>query len=200
MTTITNANGIDVSNNNGKISLDMEGLDFVIAKCTEGSAFVDNTYTWYQTQARQRGLHFGAYHYLHAENLDGKAEGNWFMRHASLRPGESVWIDYESYGANPSVDLGQVALFAQTVKACCPIMRVGLYANLTGYARLARIGLGNVTETLWLADPTGQVETPTRPMPVGYTWTLHQYETFDGIDRDYSRITAESLTEMFAWC
>jgi lysozyme len=196
------ANGIDVSNNNGKLNLgfDMIGLDFAIAKCTESTSFADSTYNHYQTQARQLGVHFGAYHYLHAENLDGKAEAEWFLRHAALKSGNSVWIDYETYGTNGHLDLAQVAAFALTVKACSPVPRVGLYANLTGYARLGHLGLEDVCEPLWLAYPTGQAETPDYPLAqYGLTWTLHQYEVFAGIDRDYSRVAASELTSLFTW-
>ncbi len=195
------ANGIDVSSFQGKLDLtvNLDGLQFVIAKCTEGSNYVDLTYNHYQTQALSMGLHFGAYHFFHAERNDGLAEADWFVRHANLRSGMSVWLDYETYGPVPEVDLAQVALFAQTVYATTPVRQVGLYANLTGYQRLGQ-GLADVTTCLWLAQPTGVAETPDRPLAAyDLSWTLHQYETFAGIDRDYSRIDAEALTAFFTW-
>jgi len=197
------SNGIDVSNNNGKLNLvtGMAGLDFVIAKCTEGSDYVDLTYNWYQTQALQiEGLHFGAYHFFHAENCDAVAEAQWFVRHAALKSGMSVWLDYETYGLRPEIDLAQIALFTATVKAITPVKRVGLYANLTGYARLGRQGLQDVCDPFWLAYPTGLTETPDTPLgQYGLSWTNHQYEVFNGIDRDYSRVTASQLTKQFSW-
>ena len=62
-------NGIDVSNNNGRLDLTrgFSGLDFVIAKATEGTAFVDDTLAWYHSQARAAGSLFGAYHFGHPE-------------------------------------------------------------------------------------------------------------------------------------
>lgn len=193
------ANGIDVSNNNGKLNLSgISGLDFVIAKCTEGTGFVDLTYTYYQSHTKTLGKHFGAYHFLHAENLNGEEEAMFFLRHAGLVSGNSVWIDYEVYGTNPDVDSEVVQLFAETVKANSRIKHVGLYANLTGMRRVLPNNVTAAVDPLWLAEYNGQLETPDRPLHP-YSWTIHQYEVLSNIDRDYSRLTAAQLTAMFTW-
>jgi GH25 family lysozyme M1 (1,4-beta-N-acetylmuramidase) len=195
------ANGIDVSNNNGKLSLTtgMAGLEFVIAKCTEGTTYVDTAYNWYQTQTVKLGIHFGAYHFFHAENNDAAHEADWFIRHAALKPGMSVWIDYETYGLSGETDLAQLALFGATVKNISPVTNLGLYANLTGFKRLGNQGVQDVFNDFWLASPTGVAETPDTPLAeYSLSWLLHQYEVFNGVDRDYSRIGGAALTELWA--
>ncbi len=194
------ANGIDVSSYQGKMSLtdNLTGLDFVIAKCTEGSSIADGTYDYYQTQATSLKLHFGAYHFFHAENYDADHEADWFIRHAALKPGMSVWVDYETYGISPEADLAQLALFALTVQAISPVTRIGLYANLTGFKRLGNQGVQNVFDFFWLASPTGATETPDTPLAeYDLSWLLHQYEVFNGVDRDYSRIDAAAMTKLW---
>lgn len=196
------ASGIDVSNHNGKLNLNvgLQGLQFVIAKCTEGTGFVDPTYTYYQQTTRNMGLHFGAYHFLHAENLSGESEALWFLRHANLQSGMSVWIDYETYGVDGAIDAEVISLFAETVLAHSKVPHVGLYANLTGFDRVGRLGIQEATDVFWLAEYNNQVETPDAPLaPYGLSWTLHQYEVFNGIDRDYSRVDASQLTQEFVW-
>jgi GH25 family lysozyme M1 (1,4-beta-N-acetylmuramidase) len=196
------ASGIDVSNHNGKLNLTqgLQGLGFVIAKATEGTNFVDSTYNYYQQNTKALNLHFGAYHFLHAENLSGESEALWFLRHANLSSGMSVWIDYETYGLNGGVDTEVISLFAETVKLYSNVKRVGLYANLTGFSRVGPRGIDQACDFFWLADYNNQVETPTAPLaPYGLAWTLHQYEVFNNIDRDYSRVDAAQLTQLFTW-
>lgn len=199
---MTTANGIDVSNNNGRLNLTrgFKGMSFLIAKATEGTGFVDTTYQHYRAFAKSHGLHFGAYHFMHAENGNGHNEAQWFLRHADLESGDSVWLDYETYGVNGLADANQLGAFAQTLRAMSRVKRVGLYANLTGFARVAPHNIGPTFDPLWLAYYTGKTETSDHPLArYGLSWTLHQYEVMGGIDRNYSRITANALTRMFTW-
>ena len=195
-------NGVDVSNNNGKLDLSkgFRGLGFVIAKATEGTGFVDTTYHHYRAFARSKGLHFGAYHFLHAERTDARNEAEWFLRHADLESGDSVWLDYEVYGASGQADAGQLGSFAQALRAMSKVRCIGLYANLTGFGRVAPHNLGPTFNAFWLASYTGEPETPEHPLgKYDLSWTLHQYEVFNGIDRDYSRVPASELTHRFTW-
>lgn len=196
------ANGVDVSNNNGKLDLSkgFRGLQFVIAKATESTDFVDTTYQHYRAFAKSRDLHFGAYHFFHAEKVDAASEAHWFARHADLQSGDSVWLDYEVYGVNGSTDATQLGIFAQALRALTDVRCIGLYANLTGFQRVAGHNLAATFDQFWLASYTGETETPDHPLAkYGLSWTLHQYEVLNGIDRDYSRATAQALTHTFAW-
>ncbi len=198
---MTGSNGIDVSNHNGQMNLSsgFTNLDFVIAKCTEGINFVDPTFAYYESQALLLNKEFGAYHFLHAENLDGESEALFFLSHFTPRSGIGVWIDYETYGISGNVDVEIASLFSETIKARYPKQKVGLYANLTGMHKIVPLGIDAATDAFWLAYPTGQLETPDRPMPDGKSWMVHQYETFQGVDRDYSRWLPGQMRQFFTW-
>lgn len=192
------SNGIDVSNNNGMVNLAaVSGLDFVIAKCTEGRGFADGTFAHYQRLSLSLGKAFGAYHFLHAENQAGREEADFFLSHYTPARGQGVWIDYETYGTSPRADLEVVELFAAWVKEHVPWQKVGLYGNLTGMHRLLPLGVTGVVDALWLAFPNGDLETPSAPLHPA-AWNIHQYETFAGIDRDYSRWSKQEMTGFFS--
>lgn len=197
---MTGCNGIDVSNNNGRLALTkgFSGLDFVIAKASEGTGFVDEDYAWYEGQAHAAAVLFGAYHFGHPELQDGRREAELFMSVAPPRSGQSLWYDYEVYGASSAADAEAVSVFLDTIKIAYPHARAGLYANLTGMARILPHDVP--WDALWLADPTGQLETPDAPLAhLGASWNIHQYETFAGIDRNYSRWTRQQMQEFFTW-
>jgi GH25 family lysozyme M1 (1,4-beta-N-acetylmuramidase) len=194
------SNGIDVSNNNGALDLKtFGGLDFCIAKVTEGTDFTDNTFGHYRAESQSVGAVFGAYHFLHAEHLDGQTEALWFLHHFTPVSGVGVWIDYETFGASAKADLQVISLFAMTIKAKFPRQKVGLYSDRAGMDRVVPLGVGLAVDAYWLAYPTGAVETPDKPMPGGTSWNIHQYETFKGVDRDYSRWSKSDMATFFKW-
>jgi hypothetical protein len=110
-----------------------------------------------------------------------------------------VWVDYETFGPSADVDTEVVKLFVETIKAHFPKQKVGLYSNLTGLNKVVPHGVAEAVDAYWLAFPNNQIETPTRPMPGGLSWNIHQYETFHGVDRDYSRWTKEEMHDFFTW-
>jgi GH25 family lysozyme M1 (1,4-beta-N-acetylmuramidase) len=195
------SNGIDVSNNNGLLDLNtgFSHLDFVIAKVSESTNFVDTTFAHYRQEAAQNGAEFGAYHFLHAENLNGQEEALFFLKHFTPVSGVGVWIDYETFGPSGNLDTEVIRLFAETVKAHFPKQKVGLYAPRSGMNRVIPNNVGAAVDAYWLADPNGQLETPDRPMPDGTSWNIHQYETFHGVDRNYSRWTKQQMHDFFTW-
>jgi GH25 family lysozyme M1 (1,4-beta-N-acetylmuramidase) len=198
---MTGSNGIDVSNNNGTLNLEdgFTNLDFVIAKVTEGTGFADSTHRHYRAEAESVGALFGAYHFLHAENRDGEAEAAFFLRHFTPVSGVGVWIDYETFGRNATADANAIAAFAGTIKERFPKQKVGLYSNRVGMDRVVPLRAGLKVDAYWLAYPTGRLETPDGPMPEGASWDIHQYETFHGVDRDYSRWTKQQMRQFFTW-
>lgn len=192
-------NGIDVSNNNGRLSLagGFTGLDFVIAKATEGFSFTDLDYAFYQSETLGLGKLFGAYHFGHPELLDGRREAEHFMSVARPRSALSLWYDYEVYGASGAADAEVISTFIETVKLSHPHAKVGVYFNLTGAERI--LPLNEVpADAWWLAEYNNQLETPDAPLAkYGKAWSIHQYEVFGGIDRDYSRWTRDEMRQFF---
>lgn len=174
------SNGIDVSSYQTGLGLKtITGLDFVIAKCTEGTTIADPSYANFRAQAEALKVPFGAYHFLHAETQSGLQEANWFLSHAGDLSSITLWIDYEVYGATVDNDIETLTAFTERLKREIPA--VGLYVNLTGLGRVLKRPDEYAYDALWLAAPSipmGQQSSP--------AWDIHQYETFQNIDRDYS--------------
>jgi GH25 family lysozyme M1 (1,4-beta-N-acetylmuramidase) len=192
------SNGIDVSNNNGLLTLTrgFSGLDFVVAKATEGLNFIDRDFGWYEQQAKAANALFGAYHFGHPELRQGRAEADHFMTFSQPQSARSLWYDYEVYGDSPEADAEEISIFTDRVKGRYPHARVGVYFNLTGARRLLPLDFD--ADALWLAYPQGQLETPDHPLaPWGKAWQIHQYATVGGVDRNYSRWTRDEMRAFF---
>ena len=189
--------GIDVSNNNGRMSLSsFSGLSFVFAKVSEGTFYTDSTYNFYQSAANAMGVMFGAYHFAHPEATSATSEANYFLSKFKPVSGMPIWLDYEVYSGNNANDIKWINTFRNTVRSAHPGAKVGLYANLTG---MNKVLPGVNVDALWFAYYNNQVETPSGPMPKGYSWDIHQYEVLNGVDRNYSRRSVSQLKQMFTW-
>lgn len=206
------SNGIDVSNNNGKVNLakGFSGLDFVFAKVSEGIGFTDETMPWYHTQARAVGAIFGAYHFGHMEQHAGATEAVHFVaalqKVGGMKACMPLWYDYEAPAAGwqttPREDAKVITDFIACIKHGFPRAKVGIYSNRDGFGRVLPLlsgGEHRIYSALWLADPTGRTETPDAPLAEWGAWNVHQYETFAGIDRNYSRWDREHMQLAFAW-
>lgn len=191
--------GIDVSNNNGVLDFsDLSSVPaFVFAKVTEGTFYVDETFPVYRTLVGQlTGSLFGGYHFAHPEVKTPAAEAEFFCQQAEPFSGMPLWIDYEVYSGSNSYDAEWINTFRNTVRSEYKNAKVGLYADLTGMDNV----LGEIeVDALWLAWYNDYYETPTGPMPKGYSWDIHQYEIINNLDQDYSRKTVEELQEIFTW-
>jgi lysozyme len=83
--------GIDVSHWQGKVRWERvadAGVDFVIAKATQGTWFVDDRYERNRTNAQSNGLKFTAYHFAEpgSRRLDAVREADHFVDTAQLGP------------------------------------------------------------------------------------------------------------------
>ena len=103
--------GIDVSHWQGRIDWDKvarSGVQFVIAKATEGTWLADRWYARNRHLAQRAGLHFTAYHYANPSTTPGDArrEADWFLGHAKLRGRNLVpALDLEEDGGLTSAQL-----------------------------------------------------------------------------------------------
>jgi len=84
--------GIDVSHWQGQIrwsEVVADGVDFAIAKATEGRLYQDDQYARNKERAEALGLPFTAYHYAHPDNTanDAVLEADNFVDTADLGPG-----------------------------------------------------------------------------------------------------------------
>lgn len=95
--------GIDISNNNGP-NIDLaqvkaEGFDFVFAKVSEGSYFVDSTWPGYCDAALANGLLVAGYHYVRGD-CDIDAQADLFV--ANLGAGVPAMFDFEANSGDMS--------------------------------------------------------------------------------------------------
>jgi GH25 family lysozyme M1 (1,4-beta-N-acetylmuramidase) len=114
------AKGVDVSNWNGSINwtkVAAAGYGFAFGKATEGTTFIDSTYTTNRNGSEAAGLAFGAYHFarpsggsIAAATASGIAQADYFLATAGPQPGElPPVLDLEKTG-----NLGSTLLLAWT--------------------------------------------------------------------------------------
>lgn len=103
ITASANMNGIDISNHQRGINVDqVEGLDFVIIKATEGRTYRNPDMSRTYRDARADGLKTGLYHYASGGNAVAEAEH--FVNTVGDRVGENILVlDYEGTAANNGV-------------------------------------------------------------------------------------------------
>jgi lysozyme len=66
----------------------------VINKVTEGTASIDASFGWRRQPAKDAGLLYGGYHFLHAGNPDRQVD--WFLQHLGDPTGLLVAYDHET--------------------------------------------------------------------------------------------------------
>lgn len=94
--------GNDVSDNNGQLNFDVyaSNSNFIVAKCSEGTGYIDKEYGFNREQARLKGLLFGSYHFARPDlGNSAQAEAEYFanlIKGDPIRQGEIVVLDYEA--------------------------------------------------------------------------------------------------------
>lgn len=103
VTASANMNGIDVSNWQRGIDVtQMHDVEFVIAKATEGTGYVNPDCDRVYQDAKESGKKTGVYHF--ARKGDAIAQAKYFVNHISGYIGQSVLVlDYESSAVDQGV-------------------------------------------------------------------------------------------------
>lgn len=176
--------GIDVSHWQGRIhwkQVARSGVDFVVAKATEGTWRVDPRYHQNRKRAEKAGLLFTAYHFANPsrERGDARREADWFLKHARLDGGNLLpALDLETTGGLNAVELRRWTL--QWMKRVerrlgvkpmiytSPGFWTGWVGNTT---RVAKAGF----DVLWVSH--WQTHRPTVPARrwAGAGWTFWQW-------------------------
>lgn len=171
---------IDLSNNNGNISLTSlkaAGVRGVIAKATEGVTFNDAMFNSLRTRASALGLYFGAYHFAQPGHNAAVDEARHFCQVVKTVDSKDIKpsLDFETPSKlTPEQQEEWIRAFNAEVKK-----RLGLYPMFYSYpAFIKGIALEKtVGNGLWLADygpDDGKPHTAAPPAP----WkkiALHQY-------------------------
>jgi lysozyme len=194
--------GIDVSNNNGQVdwgAVAGAGYGFAVAKVTEGTNFVDQTFATNWAQMKANGLVRGAYHFARPDDNKAEDEANFFLdsikqQVGDLEVGDFLALDLEV----GSGDLGEWALtWLRTVKDRAGFRPV-IYSSPSF---IQEHGLSNQQELgnygLWLADWQGTLPSPPAPWQLLALWQDNDDSSVPGIggnvDGDYFNGTADEL-------
>ena len=163
---------VDLSHHNGVVDLKAakaDGLVAVIHKATQGSSYVDPTYSGNRAKASQEGLYWGAYHF--GVGQDGVAQAQFFLE--NVQPGSSdlLVLDFEGNPQGPSMTLEEARAFVTHVHE-----NTGKWPGLYSGHYIKEL-LGTNADPvlancwLWLAQFG-----PTPVVPPNWrTWTLWQY-------------------------
>ncbi|HKD95816.1 MAG TPA: glycoside hydrolase family 25 protein [Gaiellaceae bacterium] len=174
------AKGLDVSNWNGAINwtkVAHAGYRFAFGKATEGTGYVDKTYTTNRNGSEGAGLVFGAYHFarptgssLAAATASAIKQANHFLAVAGPQPGElPPVLDLEKTG-----NLPKQRLLAWTLAWLTQIdARTGVEPFLYTSPLFWKANLGDSTAAaaagtgLWIAHWT----TNSKPMVPAQNWS-----------------------------
>jgi lysozyme len=194
--------GIDVSNNNGQIdwgAVAGAGYGFAVAKASEGTDFVDNTFAANWSGMKGAGLVRGAYHFARPDDNGAEAEAKFFLdtiqgQVGDLQRGDFLALDLET----GSGDLGQWAHDWLKYVHDHAGFRPLLYCSpsfIEAHGLSSRSDLANFG--LWLADWEGTMPSPPGPWQLLALWQDNDDQSVPGIsgnvDGDYFNGTRDEL-------
>jgi GH25 family lysozyme M1 (1,4-beta-N-acetylmuramidase) len=145
--------GIDLSHWNGSVTR-LRGLDFVIAKATEGaSSKPDIEFENTRQKAHEAGVVFGAYHMLR-ETSRFESQIERFLEVVQPRPGEFLALDLETKWAKAMRKLHGATLLEHLVKCAEDLTlntkaRPLLYASRRSVEAALGVDFDNLRESGW---------------------------------------------------
>lgn len=170
-------NGIDISSWQKGINLTAVPCDFVIAKATQGTNYVNPDCARAIEQARAAGKLFGVYHYVSGGNA--VAEANYFVDNCKNWVGKGVFaIDWES---NENAAWGNEAYLEQVVaqvKARTGIPPI-IYVQASRYAQVKAVA-DRQNCGLWIAQYANMNATGYQDSPWNegaYSCAIRQYSS-----------------------
>ncbi|WP_257389526.1 glycoside hydrolase family 25 protein [Tahibacter caeni] len=165
---------VDLSHHNESVdfsALRGAGIAGVLHKATQGADYVDPTYAVRQSQARQAGLLWGAYHF--GDGSDAPTQAAHFLATANAAPGDLLVLDVEQNTAGSSMSLAQAEAFVQAV-----FQRSGRWPGVYGSSYLKQLVAAATAASplarcwLWVATYANR---PLSLAPLWPAWTLWQY-------------------------
>ncbi|MFD3407110.1 GH25 family lysozyme [Aquirufa sp. HETE-83D] len=179
--------GIDLSHHNGRIRYDeIDSLDFVFLKVTEGVSVTDKTFAKHYSAFREKEMAVGAYHFFRFD-IDGKEQARHFLHHLSGKEFQLPLIVDVEYDNNPDTPrekvITRLQAFVNEVKKRTGIMPI-IYTNGIGYSDFISDDFDD--HTLWLSSTNAW-----RPAMMGCTfWQFN-------INADLSAITHDVDLNVF---
>lgn len=174
--------GIDVSNNNGAIDWSRvagSGVQFAIAKITEGTYFRDGFFQEFWSGMKANGLYRGAYHFAKPSLSGPIDEANYFL-HAfellgtPLEPGNILALDLEDPDVSRGRDLsGWTLQWLRHVESLVGFKPL-VYTS-PGYAQEHHLANEPALADYGLWEASWGVPTPPQATPPWDLVAIHQY-------------------------
>lgn len=165
--------GIDVSHWSGEIDwedIDLDKVEFVFAKSTEGSTGIDEQFETFKRGAKSAGIPFGAYHFFSTKS-DPVEQAQHFLLNGSVQTGSlPPVLDIEQTSGSVSKEQLQKSalIWLQEVESqtgCRPLV----YASLSFYNE--NMGSSLTEYGLWIAKYSEPLELPDNVTD----WVFWQY-------------------------
>ncbi|MEW1862021.1 MULTISPECIES: GH25 family lysozyme [unclassified Streptomyces] len=174
--------GIDVASYQSS-TYSTSGLGFVMVKATEGTSYVNPKHAAQVAHARAAGVAVGHYHFARPGSM--ATQVTYFLQHAGVKAGDILAMDWEDTGVSGA----DKDAFIKALQKASAAHRVLLYCNLDFW--LHRDTTSFCGDGLWIADPGAAAGHPR----VEHAWTIHQYSSTDGMDRNVAHFAdAAALT------
>lgn len=145
--------GIDLSHHNGRINYDeLDSLDFVFLKVTEGISVTDRDFSKHYRAFREKDMAVGVYHFFRFD-VDGKQQARHFLNHLEGKEFQiPLVVDVEQEN-NPYVSrekvIARLRAFLKEVKRQTGLKPI-IYTNGIGYSDFISDDFGD--HTLWLSS------------------------------------------------
>lgn len=167
-------NGIDISNYQNGINLDVVPCDFVICKATEGTYYVNPDCDRAYQQAKKNGKCLGVYHY--ANGGDVQAEADFFINNCKNYIGEAILVlDWEkqnnpTFGKNDFIWVKSWLDYVYSKTGVKPLLYISK-SLMSGFMNIGDYGK-------WIAQyanntPTGYQDEPWNES--AYSCAIRQY-------------------------
>lgn len=144
--------GIDLSHHNGGIAYDeLDSLDFVFLKVTEGESWTDETFSKHYAAFREKEIAVGAYHFFRFDT-DGKSQARHFLNQLEGKEFQiPLVVDVEQEN-NPLVPkekvIARLRAFVKEIKQHTGLKPI-IYTNGISYSDFISDDFDD--HTLWLS-------------------------------------------------
>lgn len=200
---LVSARGIDVSNNNGTINWQQvasSGIDFAIAKVSEGTGFTDRFFPGHWAGMAANGILRGGYHFARPSLNSAQAEADFFIAGIAaaggLRETDLVVLDLED--PDTTGDLSDWTLqWLERVRVAMgykPILYSGRYYLQEHGCTTPLIA----QYPLWLAAYQATMPANVPPWPTYLIWQYSDGGSIPGISGNVDLDSAGSLADLKA--
>ncbi|KAI1751120.1 glycoside hydrolase family 25 protein [Xylaria castorea] len=161
------------------------GARFVIIKATEGTTYIDPSFSSHYSDATNAGFVRGGYHFAHLDTSSGATQANYFLAHGGSWSGDGItlpgMLDLEgSCALSASATVAWIKDFSDTYHSKTGVYPL-LYTNPSWWSSCT--GNSNAfvnTNPLVLARYSSSAGTPPGGWPYYTIWQYNDAYTYGG--------------------